>query len=145
MIRHHVSQRTRTVVVAPAAFHADRLGGGNLHVIDVAAVPDRLEDAVAEAERQDVLNGFLAEVVVDPIELRLIEHGEQVAVERPCGIEVVSERLLHHHPAPAVALLGRQAGVSELAYRFGEEIRRGRQIVQNIAAGAVVLVDGSDP
>ena len=57
---HHVAQRARLVVVAAAPLDADRLGDGDLHVVDVAAVPDRLEDAVAEAERQDVLDGLLA-------------------------------------------------------------------------------------
>ena len=52
---------------------ADGLGGGDLHVIDVAPVPDRLEHAVAEAEHEQVLDGFLAEIVIDAIDLVLVE------------------------------------------------------------------------
>ena len=44
---------------------ADRLGDGDLHVVDVAVVPDRLEDRVGEPEREDVLDRLLAQVVVD--------------------------------------------------------------------------------
>ena len=47
------------------------LGGRDLHVVDVVAVPDRLEDAVGEPQHQDVLHGLLAEVMVDAIDLML--------------------------------------------------------------------------
>jgi hypothetical protein len=35
-------------------------------VVDELAVPDRLEDPVGEPQRQHVLDGFLAKVMVDP-------------------------------------------------------------------------------
>jgi hypothetical protein len=35
------------------------------------AVPQRLEDAVGEAQHQDVLDGFFAEEVIDAIDLIL--------------------------------------------------------------------------
>ena len=44
---------------------------GHLHVVHVSAVPDRLEDAVREPERQDVLDRFLPQVVIDAVDLRL--------------------------------------------------------------------------
>ena len=66
------------VVVAAAALDADRLGDGDLHVVDVAAVPDRLEDAVGEAEDHQVLDGLLAEVVIDAVDLLLVEAPAQI-------------------------------------------------------------------
>ena len=45
----------------------------DLHVVDELPVPDRLEDAVAEAQDEHVLNRLLAEVVVDPEDLALLE------------------------------------------------------------------------
>jgi hypothetical protein len=62
------------VVVAGAAADADVLGHRDLHVVDVVAVPDRLEHGVAEPERQDVLHRLLAEVVVDAEDRLLGEH-----------------------------------------------------------------------
>ncbi len=61
--------RTRMVEVAAAAFHAYGFSNGNLHVIDVAAVPDGLEDSVGKAERHDVLHGLFAQIVVNTINL----------------------------------------------------------------------------
>ena len=64
------------VVVAGAAADADVLGGGDLDVVDVVAVPQRLEHAVREAEREHVLDRLLAQVVVDAEHLALVEHCE---------------------------------------------------------------------
>jgi hypothetical protein len=50
-------------------------------VIDVLARPERLEDAVREAERQHVLHGLLAEVVVDAEDLVLAEVPEDFLVQ----------------------------------------------------------------
>ncbi len=43
-------------------------------MVDVVAVPDGLEDAVAEAEDEDVLNSLLAEVVIDAEDLVFVER-----------------------------------------------------------------------
>ena len=60
-----VARGADAVVVAGAAADADVLGHGDLHVVDVRAIPDRLEQGVREPQRQDVLDRLLAEVVVD--------------------------------------------------------------------------------
>jgi hypothetical protein len=44
------------VVEIGASFDRERLGPVDLHVADVLAVPDRLEQAVGEPEGQDVVD-----------------------------------------------------------------------------------------
>jgi len=44
VILHHVAQGTGSFVVSAATFHTERFGGGNLHVIDVTMIPERLPD-----------------------------------------------------------------------------------------------------
>ena len=56
MVRHHVAQRAGLLVEPAALLDADRLGGGDLHMVDVIAIPDRLEKAVGKAQRHDVLD-----------------------------------------------------------------------------------------
>ena len=73
VVLDQVAQRARLVVVAGAAADADVLGGGDLDVVDVVAVPDRLEHRVREPEGQQVLDGLLAQVVVDAEDLALVE------------------------------------------------------------------------
>ena len=61
-----VAGRADAVVVACPAAGADVLGHGDLDVVHVVRVPQRLEELVGEAQRQDVLHRLLAQVVVDP-------------------------------------------------------------------------------
>src|SRR5260221_589797 len=86
------------LVVRAALLDAEGLGDRDLHVVDVLAVPDRLEDAVREAQHEDVLDGLLAEVVVDAKDLVLRERALQLLVEADGAREVVAERLLDHDP-----------------------------------------------
>ena len=73
VVLHHVAQRAGLLVVAGARADALLLGHGDLHVIDVLLVEQRLEDAVGEAQHQDVLDRLLAEVVIDAEDLPLVE------------------------------------------------------------------------
>ena len=61
--------------VGAAALHADRLRHGDLHVVHVLLVPQRLEDRVGEAEDQQVLDRLLAQVVVDAVDVPLGEDA----------------------------------------------------------------------
>jgi hypothetical protein len=57
-------------------------------------VPDRLEDRVREAQEQQLRDAELAEVVVDPVELALVEVLVHLGRERARRLQVVPERLL---------------------------------------------------
>ncbi len=59
-------------------------------------VPERLEERVGEARDQQVLDALLAEVVVDPEDLVLLEHRADRVVDLAGGGQVVAERLLEH-------------------------------------------------
>ena len=69
-------------------------------MVDVVAVPDRLEQPVGEPQREDVERGLLAEVVVDPEDLVLVEDPVDDLVQLPGGLEIGAERLLEHHLRP---------------------------------------------
>jgi hypothetical protein len=65
VVLHDVADGADLVVEAAAALDAEGLGHGDLHALDVVAVPDRLEERIGEAEDHQVLDGFLAQIVVD--------------------------------------------------------------------------------
>lgn len=60
-------------------------------MVNVTPVPERLEDAVAQSESQDVLHRLFAQVVVDAVDLALVEDAEHVGVERLGAGEVAPE------------------------------------------------------
>jgi hypothetical protein len=75
---HHVAVGAGLLVEAGALAQAQRLGHVDLHVVDEVAVPDRLEQAVGEAEGEDVLRRLLAQEVVDAEDLLLGEDLVQL-------------------------------------------------------------------
>ena len=58
-------------VISGARFHPERFRRGDLDMIDVAAIPDRLENRVREPQNQNVLRGLFAEKMIDPVGLTL--------------------------------------------------------------------------
>jgi hypothetical protein len=85
---HHVPDNALDIVVAGAVLHSNALSHRDLHVIHVVAVPQGLEDGVGEAEGEDVLHGLLAQVVVDPVHLGLVEYSVDGPVEGPGALQV---------------------------------------------------------
>jgi hypothetical protein len=81
VVLQHVAQRAGGVVVVEAAAHAEFFGDGDLHVGNPFAAPQRFEQHVAEAQRQQVLHRFLAEVVVDTEDLRFLEEAADLGVD----------------------------------------------------------------
>ena len=106
-------------------------------MVDVLARPERLEDAVREAERQHVLHGLLAEVVVDPEDLVLAEVAEELLVQPPRRGEVEPERLLDDHARPALG----PAALADLPHERRDRVRRHGEVVEAVAIGAVLAVD----
>ena len=101
-------------------------------------VPQRLEQRVGEAQRQDVLDRLLAQVVVDAEHVLRGEHVVDERVELLGRLEVVAERLLHHHPAPAAGLLVvGHAGAGQLLEHDREGGRRDGQVERRVARDAV--------
>lgn len=49
VILHHVAEGAGFFIIAGAGFHAEGFAGGDLHILDVAAIPEGFEDGVGEA------------------------------------------------------------------------------------------------
>jgi hypothetical protein len=96
VVLDHVAQRAGLFVVAAAPVDAIGLGDRDPDVVDDVAGPRPLDHRVGEPEDQDVLDRLLAEVVVDPEDLRLVEDLARDAVELTRACQVVPDRLLDH-------------------------------------------------
>ena len=118
----HVAQRAGVVVIAAAQLDAEGLGHGDLHVVDIAAVPDRLEDAVGEAEHQDILDGFFAEVMVDAVDLLLVACAESSRLSSRARGQVAAERFLDDQPAPLTVFLRSRPARAKLRGNLKEEV-----------------------
>ena len=138
MVLHDVAGDAGTLEVASPLLHADRFRHGELHVVDVLAVPERLEDAVGEAQYQKVLHGLLAEVMIDAEHLALPKGGHGDLVELPCGFQIVAEGLFDDDAGEGTARL-RIGDHLFAAEGFGDdrkELRWHRQVIDPPAAGS---------
>ena len=129
MVLEDVADRPRPLVEAGPALDPHRLRDGDLDVVDELAVPDGLEDAVREPQRQHVLHGLLAEVVVDPEDLLLAEPAMQELAQAVRRGRVVPERLLDDDARPALVILP----LADLPDARLERLRRDRQVVDAVA------------
>ena len=118
------------LVERAAALDADRLGDGDLDVVDELAVPDRLEDAVGEPQHQQVLHRLLAEVVVD---------AEDLLSSKRSAISALSVAGARRSCPNGFSMIRRvqprrRALVDELPYERRDRARRHREVEEAVAA-----------
>jgi hypothetical protein len=142
VVLHHVAQRTRLLVITRALADAQRFGDGDAHALDVLPVPQRFEHRVGEPEHEKVLHGFLAEVVVDPEDLRLVEIAVRECVQRHGRRQVAPEGFLDDEPRPA-GTVG-EAGATERFDRRAERRRGQREVERAVARQVVLALDPFD-
>ena len=140
MVLHHIAQCTGLLVEGSAALDAQRLGCGDLHVVDVVSVPDGFEDAVGEAKDQDVLDRFLTQIVVDAEDLALVKDGIDALVQIARRSQVMSKGLFDDHADEAALGVGHSMR-ADVFYDASEKLRRGGQIKEAIATDTFSFVD----
>ena len=123
MVLHHVAQRAGIVVIGNARFQSDGFGDGDLHVVDMRCVPQRLEHQVGEAQRQQVLDGLLAQIVIDAEDPVFGEGCGYRVVDDLARFQIDAERLFQ---ADADILSGQSALLQSANGGF-EQARGGRE------------------
>ena len=115
MILHHVAQRPGRFIITGASFHPERFRRRDLEVIDVARIPERLENRVRESQHQNVLRGLFAEKMVDAIGLIFVECVADDSIQFARRGEIGAERFFDDDARPA-SFLARDS--SPAALRF---------------------------
>ena len=102
---------------------------------DAATPPQRLEQRIAEPQRDQVLHRLLAEVVIDAIDLLFGEDRAHTAIDELGGGAVVAQRLLEHH----ARFRCHDPGGREVVAGEREQTRSGRQ--ENDASGVLAALE----
>jgi hypothetical protein len=105
VVLQHVAQRAGAIVVIGTILDADRLGHGDLHMVDEVAVPQGLDQRVGKTEDEQVLHRLLAEKVIDAVDLLLVEMLVQQAIEHLRRFEIFAKWLFDHHTVQAARLV----------------------------------------
>jgi len=143
VVLDHVPESPALVVVAGPRAHPDVLRHGNLDGIHVLAVPEWLEDGVGETLHEQVLDGLLAEVVIDPEDLGLPEVAGDHPVEFLRAGPVVPEGFLDDDLAGLAAALvvGGETGAPEVVEDGSEDPRRGGDVEEVLQLPADLVLD----
>src|SRR6476661_5357029 len=141
MVGHHVTERSGHVKIPAAFFHAYGFRHGDLYVVNVTPVPDRFKNAVAEAENQNILDRFLAKVMVDAENLLFSQHFADLAVQGFGRRQIIAEWLFKHHTPPVSIFLARQFRSAKMINDVAKESRTGGEIKKVIALGVALLID----
>ena len=101
MVLHHVAQSAGAVIKTGPSPNPERFRCRDLHVLDVMSVPKRCENRVRESQDQDILRGFLAQKMIDPVSLLFREGIADDAIELARRSQIGSERFLDNDASPA--------------------------------------------
>jgi len=91
--------------------YTDRLRSGDLNVINMFSIPHRLEETIGKAERHNVLDRFLSEKVIDPVNLILYKLKTQQYFERSASLALTVEEEFENIGRAIRGALQRQVGI----------------------------------
>jgi hypothetical protein len=94
-------------------------------VINVTAVQQRFEDGISETKQQDVLDGFLSEVVIDAVDLSFQQVAVELGSQFDCGGEVSAEGFFNNNSQSSGGFAWRNHAGGVQSFHGGCEERGG--------------------
>src|SRR5262249_39594909 len=137
MVLNYVANGAGFVVERAAPLDAEIFGHRDLHALDAIPVPERLDEAVGEADEQHVMHRPFAQVMVDAEDRALVEAAEQRAVEGLGRREIATERLFDDHASAVRAAQSTQLIDDQRKQRW-----RYREVVGRTLGGAELFANG---
>src|SRR5215471_3375955 len=111
-------------------------------MVDIVAIPQRLENSVAEAQNEQILYGVFAQVVIDAVDLILFEDVVDNLVQLLCRNQVAAERLFNNDPHPCFRIARpRKARAAELLDDVDVNFGWSGKIKDSIAAKIVRSIE----
>jgi hypothetical protein len=145
VVDHHVPKGADLIVVTTPQADSVAFRHGDLHVVDVVAIPDRLEDPIRQAKRKNVLDGLFAQIVVDAVDLRFLEDLLDLAIELAGAGQVGPEGFFNHDARKGVlARRAVQADGSQVVDDAGKQLGRCGEIEEPVTLRTVVAVELSE-
>src|SRR6266404_683488 len=92
MILNHIANGAGLIVKSSPALNTEVLCHGDLHALDIVAIPERLDKRVRESKDQQVVHRPLSEVMVDAKDICFVNSIKQNLVQLSCGFKIMSER-----------------------------------------------------
>src|SRR6266436_6118900 len=139
MVLHHVANGAGLVVKTSAALHAKVLCHGDLHTLDVVAIPEGFDKGVGETEGQEVVYCSFAKIVVNAKDVGLIERPKQNLVQLLRRREIVPEGFLDDDARASGTIRFRQVSDNGFEQNWGD-----RQIMRWTPRSIELFAKGRD-
>src|SRR5262245_43918455 len=136
MCLHNVSNRASLIVEDAPALDPEIFSHGDLHALDMVAIPERLQERIRKAEVANVMDRQLPKVMVDAEDRRLLKSRQQGLVELPGRGEVRPERLFDDD-----AGVPRAPRLPELFDDRSEQCRRNGKVVRRTLGRAELFAE----
>ena len=128
MVLQHVAHGAGVVVIVATAFHAHGFTYRDLHLLDMPRAPQRFEQRIAKAQRDEVLHTFLAKVVIGAVDAVFIKRLGHRIVDGNCAGQIFADGLFQHHPGTCARRTMRGQRLTGGAV----ELRRGAHVIEHI-------------
>ena len=137
MVLQHVAHGARFVVVVAAAFHAHGFTHRDLHLFDMPRAPQRFEQGIAEAQRNEVLHAFLAKVMVGAKDALLIKRLGHGIVDGDGAGQILADRFFQHHAGACAcgSVRGQCLAGRTIEFRCGAHVIEHIAVAQGIHPG----------
>ena len=96
MILDHIPQSAGFFIIRGSRSHAFGFADGDLNMVDVFMIPDRLEDAVGKTYDHKILNRLFAKIMIDSENLRFVEDSARHFVDGFCRGQVAPNRFFDY-------------------------------------------------
>ena len=103
MVLHHISDNPVLVKVSSTSKCSERFFECNLDARYAISIPGRPKDHVPKPETEEVLHHFLAQVVVNPVQLLLLEQLLKVITQVSRAGRVTAKRFFNNDASPTSA------------------------------------------
>ena len=83
MVLEHISNRTIIVIVGGAVVYPQGFRYCYLDIVDITVVPERFKNHICKTQGHQILDGFLAKIMINPVHLIFPEYREQFIIDFP--------------------------------------------------------------
>ena len=101
MILHYITNDSKLIKVSTASLSAEGLLEGDGYTCNAVSIPCGSKYHVPKTQANKILNHFLAQVVINSVELLLCEQLLQMIAQVSRTLRVFAKRLLNYHPCPS--------------------------------------------
>src|SRR5579871_6600249 len=108
-------------------------------MLDRDLVPQGLEEGVGEAQGEQVLDRFLAEIMIYAQHVLFAEAGGETVVDCLAALEIIAQWLFDNDPRART----NQASLPEIGAKLAVEAGRGGEIVEHVTGGADARLERS--